>query len=133
MVPNGPVSLIWAPKNYTWFLCSQPTSKCLSLWQGVWLVPFKIIFKILKIFRIKVCLFLNDRYVIAFIKYECVYYFKINTIWNIIMFKTQQRLLLWPSTKRATVISIVLPFVYHRFSHYADHLRISSFFSMRIL
>ena len=35
--------------------------------------------------------------------------------------------------KEATVISIVLPFVYHRFAHFTVHLRISSFFSMRIL
>ena len=34
--------------------------------------------------------------------------------------------------KEATVISIVLPFVYHEFAHFTVHLRISSFFFMRI-
>ena len=33
----------------------------------------------------------------------------------------------------ATVILIVLPFVYYGFAHFTVHLRISSFFSMRIL
>ena len=35
--------------------------------------------------------------------------------------------------KETTVISIVLPFVYHRFSHFTIHLRISSFYSIWIL
>ena len=35
--------------------------------------------------------------------------------------------------KEATVISIMLPFVYHEFAHFTVHLRIPSFFSMRIL
>ena len=35
--------------------------------------------------------------------------------------------------KEATVISIVLPFVYHGFTHFTIHLRMSSFFSMQIL
>ena len=34
--------------------------------------------------------------------------------------------------KEATVISIVLPFVYHGFAHFTVHLKISSFFSKRI-
>ena len=35
--------------------------------------------------------------------------------------------------REAIVISFVLPFVYHGFTHITVHLRIYSFFSMRIL
>ena len=36
--------------------------------------------------------------------------------------------MLWISTKKGTVIWIVLPFVYHGFAHFTVHLRISSSF-----